>query len=222
MINTSRSLAALVALGLLGVTGGVLAQPRPAAAGEGPASVVQVVHGTDWRAQAQPRDVERFDALADVWAEALESVRSGGHAPAVAAAGALLDSRPGGEGAYPGAGNYRCRSLRLGTTEPDAPAFIAYPAFRCRVWLEGGRTIFEKTNGSQRTAGVILPGTPARAVLLGTEALGTETGFPRYGTDPARDRIAAVERVGADRWRLVFPRPSNGAILEVMELVATR
>jgi hypothetical protein len=139
-----------------------------------------------------------------------------------AAAGALLDSRPGGEGAHPSAGSYRCRSLRLGTTDPDAPAFIAYPAFRCRIRVEGGFTIFEKTSGSQRTAGVILPGTPNRSVLIGTEALGSEAGFPAYGADAARDRIAAVERVGPDRWRLVFPHPSNGAVLEVMELVATR
>lgn len=217
MIKTSRPLAALVALGLLGAAGDAAAQ-----AGESAAFVVRVVPGADWRRQAQPRDVARLDALGDAWAEALESVRGGGHAPSVAAAGVLLDSRPGGEGAQPTAGNYRCRSLRLGTTVPDTPAFIAYPPFRCRVRIEGGATIFEKINGSQRTAGVILPGTPTRSVLIGTEALGNEAGFPAYGADAARDRIAAVERVGPDRWRLVFPHPSNGAILEVMELVATR
>lgn len=222
MIDRTGCFAALVALGLAGGAGGALAQARPAEAGISAASVVQVVDGADWRRQAQPRDVERFEALGAAWAEALESVRSGGRAPDVAAAGALLDSRAGEEGAIPRAGNYRCRSLRLGTTDPDAPAFIAYPAFRCRVWLEGGHTVFEKVNGSQRTAGVILPGASRRAVLLGTEALGNAAGFPRYGTEPARDRIAAVERVGPDRWRLVFPRPSNGAIIEVMELVATR
>ncbi len=99
---------------------------------------------------------------------------------------------------------------------------MAYPPFRCRVRTEGGTTIFEKLTGSQRTAGVILPDGPARFVLLGTEALGSEAGFPAYGADAARDRVASVERIGADRWRLVFPRPSNGAVLEVMELVRTR
>jgi hypothetical protein len=215
MIIRCRSFVALVALGLLGPA----AQARTVEAG---ASPVAVVPGTDWRSLAQPRDRARLDSLTDAWAEALESVRGGGHAPAVAAAGALLDSRPAGDGAQPIAGNYRCRSLRLGTTDPDASAFIAYPAFRCRVRIEGGVTIFEKLNGSQRTAGVILPGTPVRSVLIGTEAMGNESGYPAYGSNAERDRIAAVERVGPDRWRLVFPRPSNGAIVEVMELVATR
>ena len=77
-------------------------------------------------------------------------------------------------------------------------------------------------SGSQRTAGVIIPDTPARAVLIGTEALGSETGFPAYGTDAARDRVAAVEQLGPDRWRLIFPHPTNGAVLEVMELVRAR
>ena len=211
-------LATLVACGL--VSADAWAQSSaPAAAAPVPAVATS---GTDWRSQAGERDRQRLDTLAATWAEALESVRAGGQASAVAAAGALLDSRPGGSGAPPPAGTYRCRSLRIGAVDPEAVAFIAYPAFRCRVSVTDGVTTFEKLNGSQRTAGVIIPDGPARSVLIGTEAQGSETGFPPYGADTARDRIAVVEQLAPDRWRLVFPRPSNGAILEVMELVRAR
>jgi hypothetical protein len=207
---------------LLAVPGLSGADAWAQAARQEPAAIVRLVPGADWRRQASPRDRERLDALPAVWAEALESVRAGGRAPAVVAAGPLLDSRGGRDGPPPGAGQYRCRSIRLGAVDPSADAFIAYPAFRCRVRLDGGAAVFEKTSGSQRTAGVILPDGPARSVLLGTEAIGGETGFPAYGEDAARDRIAAVEALAPGRWRLVFPRPDNGAILEVMELVASR
>ena len=219
MPHPTLLLAALVMFGLSGAAG---AQTPPAGPGREPAAIIRAAPGADWRGLATSRDRDRLDALTAAWAEALESARAGGQAPAVAAAGPLLDSRSGRDGAPPASGAYRCRSLRVGTVDPDGLAFIAYPAFRCRVLLHDGVTVFEKINGSQRTAGVIIPDTPARAVLVGTEALGSETGFPAYGADAARDRVAAVEQLGPDRWRLVFPRPTNGAILEVMELVRTR
>ncbi|MEO3473643.1 DUF4893 domain-containing protein [Roseomonas sp. CAU 1739] len=208
-------LAVLAAFPLCVAAGHALAQAPPARASS---PAIAVAPGADWRSQASERDRQRLDALAATWAEALESVRAGGQAPAVTAAGALLDSRPGEDGAPPPAGAYRCRSLRIGAVDPEAVAFIAYPAFRCRIAVTDGVTVFEKLNGSQRTAGVIIPDSPLRSVLIGTEAQGSETGFPRYGADAARDRIAAVERVGPDRWRMVFPRPANGAVIEVMEL----
>ena len=215
MLHRSTLIAALFVTGLCGPVGA----QAPA---QDAAAILRLDAATDWRGHASPRDRERLGALGATWAEALENVRDGGQAPAVAALGTLADSRPGREGAQPPAGAYRCRSLRIGTTDPATPSFIAYAAFRCRIRIVGGATLFEKINGSQRTAGVIFPDTPVRSVLIGTEALGNETGFPAYGADAARDRIASVERVAADRWRLVFPHPSNGAVLEVMELIATR
>ncbi len=222
MPDRSTCIAAIAALALCCGPGDAQAQTRAPAPGLEPAAVVRLAPGAGWRGQAVQHDRERLDALPAVWAEALEGARAGGQAPAVAAAGRVLDSRPGGEGAQPPAGTYRCRSLRVGAVDAESLAFIAYPMFRCRVWVSGETTFFEKINGSQRTAGVIIPDTPARSVLIGTEALGTETGFPPYGADAARDRVAVLERLAPDRWRLVFPRPSNGAILEVMELVPAR
>jgi hypothetical protein len=77
------------------------------AARQDPPAIVRQLPAADWRGQASPRDRERLDTLPAVWAEALESVRAGGQAPAVTAAGPLLDSRGGRDGPPPGAGQYR-------------------------------------------------------------------------------------------------------------------
>ena len=49
--------------------------------------------------------------------------------------------------------------------------------------------------------------------------LGDETRALRYGRDRERDLIGVVERVGADRWRIAFPRPHYESLLDVIELV---
>jgi hypothetical protein len=195
---------------------GVAAAQRPGP-GQDAAAVLRAGPNADWRSLAVPGDRDRLAALPAAWAEALESARSDGRLRDVTAAGALLDSRPGLEGAQPEPGAYRCRTLRLGATEGE-PAFTAFPAFRCRIAMQAGLAVFEKLTGSQRIAGIILPDSPLRSVLIGTEAVGPDATLPRYGENPQRDRIALVERIAPDRWRLVFPRPSNGAIIEVMEL----
>lgn len=202
--------------------GSAAAQERRLGPGREPAAVVAVVPGIDWRRQAEARDRRRMAELGAAWAAALESARRAGHGAAVAAEGALLDPRTAQDGAHPPGGSYRCRSLDIGAAEGAPLAFGAHRAFRCRVWDMAGVTFFEKVTGSRRTAGVIFRDAPARSVLVGTEALGPEPGYPAYGWDDERDRIAAVERIGPDRWRLTFPYPSHGAVLEVMELVRLR
>lgn len=219
MMIRALTVTALLALCPLAVD----AQPRARAPAPAPAPVPEVIRppaDADWRSLATPRDVDRLAALPAAWAEALEGARAGGQVAAISAAGALLDSRPAADAPRPPDGTYRCRVLRFGAADSDAPAFIAHAPFRCRIRAEAGTSLFEKLTGSQRIAGAILPDSPTRAVLIGTEASGGA--FPAYGTDAEQDRIAAVERVGADRWRLVFPRPTNGAVLEVMELVRAR
>ncbi|MBR0682996.1 DUF4893 domain-containing protein [Roseomonas eburnea] len=199
-----------------------MAQGRRLGPGQEPAAVVAVVPGADWRSQAEARDRRRMAGLDRAWAAALESARRGGHQAEIAAEGMLLDPLAALDGAHPSGGVYRCRSLHVGAADGPAPAFVAQGAFRCRVWASFGVTYFEKIDGPRRMAGVIFHDGPVRSVLVGTEALGPETGFPTYGWDGERDRVAAVERIGPDRWRAVFPQPSNGAILEVMELVGPR
>jgi hypothetical protein len=55
-------------------------------------------------------------------------------------------------------------------------------------------------------------------IFLGSLASGNDDKVRAYGEDSTRDMIATLERVGSFRFRLVIPRPRNGAILEVVEL----
>jgi hypothetical protein len=58
-----------------------------------------------------------------------------------------------------------------------------------------------------------------RKIFLGTLMLGDEARALDYGTDPQRDMAGIVERIGPNRWRIVFPRPAFESIVDVMELV---
>jgi hypothetical protein len=56
-------------------------------------------------------------------------------------------------------------------------------------------------------------------VFLGTIVLGDEQRALQYGRDTERDVAGYVERIGADRWRLIMPRPHFESQMDVMELV---
>ena len=114
---------------------------------------------------------------------------------------------------------YRCRVLKLGSQGAGGLAYIAYPAFDCRVRAEGGRQHFAKLSGSQRPVGHVYPEGDARGVFLGTLMLGDEGTAMRYGRDRERDMAGVVERIGPRRWRLVLPRPRFESIIDVIELV---
>ncbi|WP_152371931.1 DUF4893 domain-containing protein, partial [Pseudomonas aeruginosa] len=79
--------------------------------------------------------------------------------------------------------------------------YVAYPAYTCRVSGEGPVRMFEKTAGSQRPAGRIFLLRAARAVFLGTLAIGDEARWLPYGRDSARDMAGFVDRISDDRWR---------------------
>jgi hypothetical protein len=58
-----------------------------------------------------------------------------------------------------------------------------------------------------------------RQIFLGTLVLGDETQALQYGQDETRDVAGYVERIGANRWRLLMPSPHFESQLDVMELV---
>ena len=100
--------------------------------------------------------------------------------------------------------------------------YVAYPAFRCRIALAGGRVHFTKLTGSQRPVGTIFPDNGRRMIFLGTLVLGDEARALRYSRDDERDLIGIIERIGERRWRLVFPRPHYESLLDVVELTPLR
>jgi hypothetical protein len=172
----------------------------------------------DWRAVATADDRERLRDWRGAFVEGLREAKAAGHAAEIAREGTLLepDAALGG-GPIPN-GNYKCRTIKLGSRAEDMLPYVAYTPFTCRVRAERGLQGFAKLTGSQRQMGLIFPGDALRQVFLGTLLLGDETRSMQYGRDRERDVAGYVERIGPNRWRLILPRPHFESDLDVLEL----
>ena len=202
--------AALSALGLC----------LAACAATRPATSVSPAPAADWRSVATADDRERLRDWRAAFVAAIKAARAAGHAPAIAAEGALLEP----DAALPGPaipdGDYRCRVTKLGAKSAGLLDYVAYPAFFCRIdQVQPSRQSLTKLTGSQRYVGLIMPGDALRQVFLGTLVLGDETGALQYGRDRERDVAGFVERIGPARWRMLMPRPHFESQTDVLELV---
>jgi hypothetical protein len=133
----------------------------------------------------------------------------------IRAEGALLDRGATLARAALPPGSYRCRLLRLGGRR----GLTVFPSYFCHVGVEGELLSFTKQTGSERPGGYLWSDGDRRMVFLGALAAPGQSAPPAYGEDPASDVAGIVERVGDFRYRLVMPRPSGGAIIDVLELV---
>jgi hypothetical protein len=183
------------------------------------ASKPQVATAPDWRSLASRDDMRRLRTWREAFVQGLAEARAGGNEASIAAEGALLEPDAALDAPALRAGSYRCRTLKLGSAENATLAFVAYPPFDCRVTVQGDVARFEKLSGSQRPTGLLYPGGARRQVFLGTLVLGDETRALGYGRDALRDMVGAVERVGPQRWRLIFPYPRFESTIDVVELI---
>lgn len=172
----------------------------------------------DWRRIATSADRTRLRNWRATWLLALTAARAA-DAAGVAREGQLFEPDRALASAIPPAGAYRCRTFKLGGKAGMPSAFTAYPTFDCRIDDKDGVARFAKASGSQRPAGLMYPDGTARAVFLGTLALGDESRAMAYGRDATRDMAGLVERIGPRRWRIVFPEPRFESQLDVVELV---
>jgi hypothetical protein len=173
----------------------------------------------DWRQVATGDDRKRLRDWRTAFVAALGSARQAGHSAEIDREGVLLqpDAALGG-GPIPN-GMYRCRTIKLGTKSPGMLAYVAYPAFTCRIRQQKDLQDFAKIGGSQRQVGLIFPGDVLRQVFLGTLVLGDERRAMQYGQDDTRDVAGFVERIGPNRWRLIMPQPHFESQMDVLELV---
>ena len=186
---------------------------------EGPIEAVELVPFATWRTVATREDHVRISDWRKAWVKALAMARPG-HQAEIAAEGPLLDPDAAVDRPMPPPGDYRCRTIKLGSQNTVRPDYVVYPAARCRIEpSSSGTFIFVKLGGAQRPMGRIFPDTSRRMVFLGTLQLGDEPGTLRYGHDKSRDLAAIVERVGDRRWRIAFPNPHFESTLDVIELV---
>lgn len=200
----------------------VLVALAPAAIAGARQDVVPERAGSDWREVATENDRNRLRHWRDAWTDALAQANRS-NAPAIAAGGALFEPDTALAGAEPPPGDYACRTIKLGSGSlGNGLDYVEYPAFRCRIAREGDRLRFTKLTGSQRPVGTIFPDNGRRMIFLGTLMLGDETQALRYSRDRERDLIGIIERVGDQRWRIVFPRPHYESLLDVIELTPSR
>ncbi|WP_447762248.1 DUF4893 domain-containing protein [Sphingopyxis panaciterrae] len=204
----------IVALGLgLGACRSVPSMPPSAADAVGTADA-----GT-WRTTATDQDKARIRGWYSSWEAALADARAKGFGGAVQREGVLLQPTAALPNPHLPAGDYRCRTIKLGTQAPGGLGYIAYDWFRCRVSAEQGLYSMVKLSGSQRPVGLIFPDNLTRQIFLGTLELGDEQLPVNYGSDRMRDMAGLVERIGDHRWRLVLPAPAYESLLDVIELV---
>lgn len=176
---------------------------------------------SDWRKVATDEDQARYSDILEAWSEALKQARSKADVAVTEAGAALAPSAAQMGRVQPTPGDYACSVYKLGHMRDQQPGleFVTYPPFRCNVELTaGGDLILTKLTGSQRTRGLIYPDREDRGVYIGTQAWGDESSFPKYGENRERDQIGAVERIGDNTWRIVFPYPRQESHLDVLVL----
>jgi hypothetical protein len=185
----------------------------------GPTAAVPLIDATQWRAIATRDDRRRLSDWRRAWVKALGEARPL-HRAEIAAEGALLEPDAALPQPAPPPGDYRCRTIKLGTQPGGMLAYVTYPGVRCRIETDESETlVFTKSGGPQRPVGRIFPENSRRMIFLGTLQLGDEPGTMRYGHDKVRDLAAIAERIGPRRWRLAFPNPHFESRLDVIELV---
>ena len=174
---------------------------------------------TAYREVANEADRARLRDWRKSFVEGVAAARKSGHSAEISREGPLLD--PDAAQAAPAIpdGMYRCRVIKLGAKTEGNLDYVAYPGFSCRVRAERQLQRLTKLSGSQRYVGLIFPGDAIRNVFLGTLVLGDEMRAMQYGQDQQRDVAGYVERIGANRWRLVMPEPYFESRIDVMELV---
>ncbi|MFM9828034.1 MAG: DUF4893 domain-containing protein [Sphingomonas sp.] len=214
-----RAIAAMLLLGsAVAACAATLAERRP----RHNASAVMPKVVANWRSMATDADRKRLRDWRTTWLEAVERARKSGAGAAIAAEGALFDPDRALATALPPAGNYQCRTFKLGARGTAMTDFTAYPAYACEVNDEGEVASFHTMTGGQRPVGILFRDSDARAVFLGTLAIGDETKLMAYGRDASRDIIGYIERVGERRWRLVQPAPAFESLLNIIELTPAK
>lgn len=202
-----------MAIGALALAGcAVVPEAKP------PVALEAAPEPGSWRATATAQDRDRIRNWYGAWESALADARAKGFGADLDREGALLAPLAALPNPHLPPGNYRCRTIKLGSQAGNV-GFTAYGWFACRVNAEQGIVSLVKVTGSQRPIGLIFPDDMRRQIFLGTLLLGDETIPLDYGSDRMRDIAGLVERIGEQRWRMVLPRPAYESLLDVIELV---
>lgn len=175
----------------------------------------------DWRGIVTSQDRQRYDRRDAAWDLALtQAQRQTGSGGELRPLGAAIDPDAALDAPAPPPGDYRCRTIKLGSQGGDQGlGYVIYGWFDCRIEQTAQGLKFSKLTGSQRPSGLLFPESDRHMVMLGSMALASEPAANSYGQTPDRDLIGVVERIGERRWRIAIPWPQNESNLDVIELV---
>jgi Domain of unknown function (DUF4893) len=155
--------------------------------------------------------LDKFDSTLN---EAVAEAKAGGSPADVQVLEEALAGKPLAIDAGPDpAGDWRCRTIKLGGTLP----LTVYGWFKCRISDDGTGWVLEKTSGSQRTKGKFYTASDTRLTYLGAGHVAGEEPR-RYGQTPWHNQVAYAERRGDTRILLMFPEPNFESKLDLLEL----
>lgn len=172
---------------------------------------------TGWQAIVTGEDSRRVADLTNTWTNALAASKR--FTRQIAREGELLMPQAARNHPAPPPGSYRCRLVKLGAAQGREPAFQTFPEFFCHI--RGDRAdalFFTKQTGSELPGGWLHADGERRLVLTGAKQHGVNDAPLVYGTEPERDLVGVVERIGPFRWRLVLPWRGERQGLDVYEL----
>ena len=190
--------------------------PPPPSAPDAPSGAVL----SDWRGVITAADRDRYQRRDAAWNLALQQARRQPGSGDLSSLGDLIVPDAARPSVTPPVGNYRCRTVKLGSQGGDEGlGYVVYGWFACRIEQTAAGLKFSKLTGSQRPSGLLFPENDRHMIFLGSMALASEPAARSYGQRPERDMVAVVERVGERRWRLAIPWPANESNLDLIELV---
>ena len=174
----------------------------------------------DWRSIVTAGDRDRYSRRDAAWSLALQQARRQPGSGDLTGLGDLMDPRAARSPVTPPPGDYRCRTVKLGSQGGEGGlGYVVYGWFACRIEQTPRGLKFSKLTGSQRPSGLLFPENDREMVMLGSMALASEPAANSYGQRPDRDLVAVLERIGERRWRLVIPWPQAESNLDLIELV---
>ena len=215
-----RSIARLVltAAVLAGAAACASAPPPPPPPPSGSGAALM-----DWRGVITAGDRDRYRRRDAAWDLALQQARRQPGSGDLSSLGELIEPEAARPGVAPPAGNYRCRTVKLGSQGgEDGLGYVVYGWFACRIEDTPRGLKFVKVTGSQRPSGLLFPENDRQMLLLGSMSLAQEPPANSYGQNLDRDLVAVLERIGEARWRLAIPWPQYESNLDLIELVPTR
>ena len=175
---------------------------------------------SDWRGVITAADRDRYQRRDAAWTLALQQAKRQPGSGDLASLGDLIDPGAARASATPPVGNYRCRTVKLGSQGGEQGlGYVVYGWFACRIEQTPQGLRFTKLTGSQRPSGLLYPENDRHMVMLGSLALAQEPTAGAYGRNAERDLVGVLERIGEARWRLVTPWPAYESNLDLIELV---